>query len=65
MLEYQPPQRDFEFLLFDLYRVQERWAHIPAFAEFGEDLITMVLSEGGRVAREVMAPLNQLGDDTG
>ncbi len=65
MLEYQPPQRDFEFLLFELFKVQERWARIPAFAEFGEDLIRAVLNEGGRLAQEVMAPLNQSGDEEG
>ncbi|MCZ6459771.1 MAG: acyl-CoA dehydrogenase family protein, partial [Gammaproteobacteria bacterium] len=65
MLEYQPPQRDFEFLLFELFKVQERWTRIPAFAEFGEDLTRAVLIEGGRLAQEVMAPLNQSGDEEG
>ena len=65
MLEYQPPEQDFEFLLFELYRVEEQWAEIPAFAEIGADLARAVLSEGGRVAGQVMAPLNQSGDETG
>ena len=65
MLEYRPPQRDFEFLLFELFKVQERWTRIPAFAEFGEDLTRAVLNEGGRLAQEVMAPLNQSGDEEG
>ena len=50
MLDYQPPQRDFEFLLFDLFKVQERWARIPAFADFGEDLTRAVLNEGVSVS---------------
>lgn len=65
MLEYQPPQRDFEFLLFELYKVQDQWAQIPAFTDFSEELVRAVLNEGGRVAQEVMAPLNQAGDDAG
>ena len=62
MLEYRAPERDLEFLLFDLFRVREEWRDIPEFAEFTDDLVRAVVSEGGRVASEVMAPLNQAGD---
>ena len=65
MLEYQAPERDIEFLLFELFCVQEHWADIPAFAEITEDLARAVVSEGGRLAGEVMAPLNQPGDEAG
>ena len=65
MLEYQAPQRDFEFLLFDLFGVEDRWRAVPAFADFGEELAKAVLAEGGRLASEVMAPLNQSGDEEG
>ncbi len=65
MLEYEPPQRDFEFLLNRVFEVQKRWTEIPAFADFGDDLVQAVLNEGGRVAAEVMAPLNQSGDEAG
>jgi len=65
MLEYQAPQRDFEFLLFELYQVEDHWRDIPAFAEVGADLAKAVLIEGGRLAAEVMAPLNQAGDEEG
>ena len=33
MLEYKAPERDIEFLLFDLFKVHERWAEIPALAD--------------------------------
>ncbi|HEY5678633.1 MAG TPA: acyl-CoA dehydrogenase C-terminal domain-containing protein [Pseudomonadales bacterium] len=65
MLEYQAPLRDFDFLLFDVFRAGETWGRIPAFAELSEELVRAVLAEGGRVAREVMAPLNQTGDEQG
>ena len=65
MLEYQAPERDIEFLLFDLFRVQDRWADIPDLAEISEELARAVVSEAGRVAGEVMAPLNQSGDEAG
>ncbi|MEZ5560685.1 MAG: acyl-CoA dehydrogenase C-terminal domain-containing protein [Pseudomonadales bacterium] len=65
MLEYHAPQRDLEFLLFDLFDVQQRWREVPAFAELSEDLVRAVLSEGGRLAGEVLAPTNQAGDEAG
>ena len=65
MLEYKAPERDIEFLLFDLFNVQDRWAEMPALAEVSEELARAVISEAGRVASEVMAPLNQSGDEAG
>ncbi|MEZ5552730.1 MAG: acyl-CoA dehydrogenase C-terminal domain-containing protein [Pseudomonadales bacterium] len=65
MLEYQAPERDLEFLLFQVFEVQKTWAKIPALADFGEDLARAVVSEGGRLAAEVLAPLNQSGDQQG
>ena len=64
-VDYQAPERDAQFLLFDVFRVQETWSEIPAFADFSEDLIQAVVSEGARVSREVIAPTNQVGDAEG
>ena len=38
MLEYRAPEQDIEFLLFDLFKVHERWAEIPALADVSEEL---------------------------
>jgi alkylation response protein AidB-like acyl-CoA dehydrogenase len=65
MLEYQAPQRDFEFLLYEVFGVDDYWREIPEFADFGEDLVKAVLAEGGKLASQVMAPLNQSGDEEG
>lgn len=65
MLEYQAPERDLEFLLFRLFKVQEAWQEIPAFAEFTDDLVRAVISEGGKLAAEVMTPINQRADAEG
>jgi alkylation response protein AidB-like acyl-CoA dehydrogenase len=62
MLQYEAPIRDLEFLLFELFRVQTEWRDIPAFADFSEDLVRAVLDEGGRLAAQVLAPLNQSDD---
>ena len=65
MLQYRAPERDMEFLLFDLFKVGKEWRDIPAFADFSEDLVRAVVGEAGRVAGEVMAPLNQSADQEG
>ncbi len=65
MLEYRAPERDLEFLLFDLFKVGEEWRDIPDFSDFSEDLVRAVVGEAGRVAEEVMAPLNQSADAEG
>ena len=65
MLHYQAPEQDLEFLLFNLFDVTREWADVPEFADFSEDLARAVLREAGKLAGEVMAPINQLGDQEG
>ena len=65
MLSYEAPIRDVEFLLFDVFDTQQEWSDVPAFAELSEDLVRAVVAEGGRVAAEVLAPINQNGDAQG
>lgn len=64
-MQYQAPERDAQFLLFDVFRAQEVWAQIPALSDFSEDLIKAVISEGARLTTEVIAPTNQAGDQQG
>jgi alkylation response protein AidB-like acyl-CoA dehydrogenase len=65
MLEYRAPQRDLDFLLFELFRVQEAWQEIPAFEAFSDDLVRAIVDEGGKLASQVLAPLNRRGDEQG
>ena len=64
-MKYQAPERDAHFLMFDLFRAQDVWSQIPAFSDFSEDLVKAVISEGGRIASQVMAPANAPGDEQG
>ncbi|MEM9622598.1 MAG: acyl-CoA dehydrogenase C-terminal domain-containing protein [Pseudomonadota bacterium] len=64
-MHYLAPDRDAQFLLFELFRVQDSWPQIPAFADFSEDLVQAVVAEGGRLAGEVVAPTNEVGDQEG
>ena len=64
-MQYQAPERDANFLLFELFRVQDVWPDIEAFADFTPDLVQAVIAEGARVSAEVVAPTNEIGDQQG
>jgi alkylation response protein AidB-like acyl-CoA dehydrogenase len=63
-MPYQPPLREYSFLLRDLLGL-ERYANLPAFAEAPIGTIEQILKEGGRFAAEVLEPLNRVGDREG
>jgi len=65
MVAFTAPQRDIEFLLFDLFGMDSAWANTPALADVNAELARAVVNEGGRIASEVLAPLNQSGDEEG
>jgi alkylation response protein AidB-like acyl-CoA dehydrogenase len=64
-MDYTARERDADFLMNDVFDVQKSWAEIEAYQELSSDLIKAVVSEGGRLASEVMAPLNEVGDAHG
>jgi len=63
-MTYQPPVRDFAFLLRDVLKI-ERYANLPAFADASIDTVEQILDEAGRFCAEVLAPLNRVGDKEG
>ncbi|MEO8114779.1 MAG: acyl-CoA dehydrogenase C-terminal domain-containing protein [Phenylobacterium sp.] len=63
-MTYQPPVRDYAFLLRDVLKL-ERYANLPAFADASMDTVDQILEEAGRFTGEVLAPLNSVGDKEG
>jgi alkylation response protein AidB-like acyl-CoA dehydrogenase len=63
-MTYQPPVRDYAFLLRDVLDLAA-YADLPAFADASMDVIDQVLEEAGRFTAEVLAPLNGVGDKEG
>lgn len=61
---YKADLRDFQFLLFEQFGVQELFDKEP-FTDWGEEQCRMVLDEVYRFACEVTGPLNQVGDREG
>src|SRR3981189_1009790 len=60
-MPYQPPVRDYAFLLRDLLEL-ERYANLPAFADASMETVDQILDEAGRFNGEVMEPLHSAGD---
>ncbi|HMO71866.1 MAG TPA: acyl-CoA dehydrogenase C-terminal domain-containing protein [Paracoccaceae bacterium] len=63
MPTYTAPVKDMQFLLHDVLKVTE--AGIPGYEDLDEGFTAAVLEEAGKVASEVLAPLNPVGDREG
>ena len=61
---YKADLRDFQFLLFEQFNLQDLLGKAP-FADWDEEQCKMVLNEVYRFACEVTGPLNQVGDHQG
>ncbi len=64
MTVYNAPIADFKFVLNDLLGL-DKYANLPCFEEVSPDLVDAILEEAGKVASEVLHPINQSGDAEG
>ncbi len=64
MIPYSPPLADIRFLLARLIGY-ERLAALPGCESVNEELADAVLTEAAKLASEVFAPLNTVGDNQG
>jgi acyl-CoA dehydrogenase len=63
MPSYTPPAKDMQFVLHDVLEVGS--ADIPGYGELDRAFTAAVLDEAGKLAAEVLAPLNPVGDAQG
>ncbi|MEM9572043.1 MAG: acyl-CoA dehydrogenase [Pseudomonadota bacterium] len=63
-MAYTPPVSDIAFALNQLAGLSTFEGH-AAFESYDPDLIDPILDEAGKLARDVLAPLNQSGDKAG
>ncbi|MDD2870202.1 acyl-CoA dehydrogenase C-terminal domain-containing protein [Neomegalonema sp.] len=61
MADYAPPLRDLRFALHEVLRTQDQ-AEVAGYADMTEDLTGAVLEEAGKIARDILAPLNVESD---
>lgn len=65
MPTYKAPLNDLNFALNDVFKVYEMFESMPEHAETTPDLGEAMLYEAGKFCEEVIAPLNQTGDQQG
>lgn len=65
MPSYNPPLRDMQFVLHEVFNVVDELKVCPPHADVDADTINAVLEEGGKFAAEVAFPLNLSGDQEG
>ena len=61
---YNAPLKDMRFVLRELVNITEIGA-MPGWEDVTPELVESVLTEAGKFAREVLDPLNRLGDTQG
>jgi alkylation response protein AidB-like acyl-CoA dehydrogenase len=65
MPQYNPPLRDFQFVMHEVLNVADELQQLPAHADVDADTINAVVEEASKFAAEVLAPLNLSGDAEG
>jgi alkylation response protein AidB-like acyl-CoA dehydrogenase len=63
MPSYTAPTKDMSFLLHEVLKVED--SGIPGYEELAPDFTGAVLEEAGKIASQVLAPLNMVGDKEG
>ena len=63
MPSYTAPVKDMQFLLHDMLKVTE--AGVPGYADLEREFTEAVLGEAAKLAQDVLAPLNAVGDREG
>lgn len=64
MPRYDAPVRDMKFLFHDVLQLKN-FSNLPGFADAEPDVVNAILEEGGKFAKEVLFPLNKVGDTQG
>ncbi len=62
-MTYVAPVKDMQFLLHQVLRISEQ--DIPGYGDLDEGFTAAVLEEAGKLASDVLAPLNAVGDHEG
>lgn len=65
MTTYRAPLTDMQFLLQDVFKVEQLFASMPETAEVTDDLISAIVEEAGKIASGLLSPINQSGDREG
>ena len=65
MSHYQAPVRDIQFVIHELLNSETHYQSLSNCEQPGQELIDDILVNGAKFAEQVVAPLNQSGDEEG
>ncbi|MFT4725754.1 MAG: alkylation response protein AidB-like acyl-CoA dehydrogenase [Granulosicoccus sp.] len=65
MPTYNPPLKDMRFVLREVLDFDQHYATLPGASEATPDTVDAILEEGAKFARDVLSPLNAVGDTQG
>ena len=65
MPTYKAPLRDMRFLLNEVFDYPKHYANLPGGEDATPDMVDAILDEAAKYCEEVLAPLNQSGDEEG
>jgi 3-(methylsulfanyl)propanoyl-CoA dehydrogenase len=65
MPEYKAPLRDIGFVLNEVLEAEKLFQTLPGYEEATADLMNAIVEEGAKFAENVLAPINQSGDEEG
>ncbi|RUO55253.1 acyl-CoA dehydrogenase C-terminal domain-containing protein [Pseudidiomarina homiensis] len=65
MADYRVPREDMQFLLQDVFRVDQDWARFPALNEVDMDMASAIIDEAAKLAEGLIAPHARAADEEG
>ncbi|MFT7288248.1 MAG: alkylation response protein AidB-like acyl-CoA dehydrogenase [Halieaceae bacterium] len=65
MPTYKAPLRDIQFVINEVLDTEALYQSLPGYEEATPDLMNAIIEEGAKFAENVLAPLNQSGDEEG
>lgn len=65
MHTYQSPLSDIQFLLYDVFNLEQKLAELDGIAETDRELLGDIVTEMARFTEQVFLPCNQSGDQEG
>ncbi|ASJ76442.1 acyl-CoA dehydrogenase C-terminal domain-containing protein [Granulosicoccus antarcticus] len=65
MPAYNPPLQDMRFALRQVLEFDKHYASLPGAEDATPDVVDAILEEGAKFARDVLSPLNAVGDTQG
>ncbi|MGQ4275465.1 acyl-CoA dehydrogenase C-terminal domain-containing protein [Pseudidiomarina sp. E22-M8] len=65
MADYRVPRDDMQFLLQDVFHVDEDWARFSSLAEVDVDMARAIIDEAAKLAESMIAPHARAADEEG